>query len=405
MAISQSPVKLNAEKIFKKAMLAYNANNKQQAEKLFRKILRKNTMHLDANFMLGNLYAINGNLKDALKYLKQAAIIKPDSIQVINNLANVLRLLGKNEEALSQYARVLQMNPGFTAAIQNIAFCNFKLKRYDEAIKYFMQHLQTQPNDADSLLALGEIYLETNETSKAIETLRACKESGSKDISQIELLLAKLGDSPLPDCYPLDMTISTYKDKARNWDNDAMRPDHHYQGPQLVETALNQHLSVNSNLTILDLGCGTGGCAPFLKPLSKRLIGVDVSPDMLAVAKEKNIYDELIKSDMYSFLNTTTESFDLITAAGVFILIGYLDTYFHQVERVLSPGGLFVLTLYKGDKGVTLRHNLHFAHSRNYVLETAEKTGMLIEMLEEVIHETDNNIPQEGFIVVLKKPS
>ena len=106
MAFPQSPDK--TEKIFKKAMVAYNANNQQQAEDLFRKILRKNNRHLDANFMLGNLYAMNGKPKIALNYLKQAASIKPDSVQVLNNLGNVFRILNKNEEAVLQYSKVLE---------------------------------------------------------------------------------------------------------------------------------------------------------------------------------------------------------------------------------------------------------------------------------------------------------
>lgn len=400
MAFPQTPDK--TEKIFKKAMTAYNAN-KQQAEDLFRKILRKNDMHLDANFMLGNFYAMNGKPKSALKYLKQAASIRPDSVQVLNNLGNVFRILNKNEEAVLQYSKVLEIDPGFTAAIQNLGFCNFKLKHYDEAIKYLNQHLELEPNHVDSLLALSEIYVKIEEPEKATELLKRCKKLGVGDLNRVELLLAKLGDAPLPERYPVDMTVSTYKDKAENWDNDAKRQDNQYRGPQLVEEAINRCLSVNSDLNVLDLGCGTGGCAPFLRPLSKHLTGIDLSPEMLAVAQKKKIYDELNEIELGSFLTTTKESFDLVTAAGVFILIGSLDASFCQVEKVLSADGLFVLTLYKGDSGVSLRHNLHFAHGRDHVLAASDKAGLRIEMLEEVTHETDNNIPQSGFIVVLKK--
>lgn len=399
----QSHTKSNAEKIFKKAMAAYNADNQQQAEKLFKKILSKNMMHLDANFMLGNLYAMNGKLQSAFKYLTQAARIKSDSIQVLNNLGNVLRLQNKHEAALLEYSKVLNFDPGFSPAIQNTAFCHFKLQRYDEAVNFLKQHLQINPDDIDSIMVLAESYIALKQSDKAITALKSAKQLNSADLKRIDLMLASLGAVPLPECYPPELTLANYKEKAKSWDEDALRPDNHYRGPQLVEEALSHFLSINNDLIVLDLGCGTGGCAPFLKPVAKRLLGVDLSPEMLAVAAKKNIYDELIECDLESFLSTTEESYDLITAAGVFILIGALENAFIQINKVLTDGGLLALTLYKGNAAVSLRHNLHFAHSRDYVRETAEKSGLQIELLEEVIHETDENIPQAGFIVLLKK--
>ena len=399
----QSHVNPNADKLFKKAMTAYNAGKRQQAEKLFKKILSKNTMHLDANFMLGNLYAMNARLQSAFKHLKQAARIKPDSIQVLNNLGNVLRLQNKHEEALLEYRKVLNFDPGFSPAIQNTAFCNFKLQHYNDAVKFFKQHLQANPDDIDSLMALAESYIKLEQHEQAIGVLQKCKHSDAADLSRIELLLASLGAAPLPERYPSELTLGNYKDKAKNWDADARRPDNHYRGPQLIEDALSTFLAEQSNLSIVDLGCGTGGCAPFLRPAAKRLLGVDLSPDMLALAAGKKIYDELIESDLENFLSSTSDTYDLITAAGVFILIGDLQAAFIQVHKVLAANGLFALTLYKGEDGVSLRHNLHFAHSRDYILEMAENSGLQVELLEEVIHETDENVPQTGFIVLLKK--
>ena len=54
-------------------------------------------------------------------------------------------------------------------------------------------------------------------------------------------------------------------------------------------------LEPSKRLDVLDAGCGTGLCGPLVAPYARRLAGVDLSEGMLAHAKEKNVYDELIE--------------------------------------------------------------------------------------------------------------
>ena len=52
-----------------------------------------------------------------------------------------------------------------------------------------------------------------------------------------------------------------------------------------------------SALDILDAGCGTGLCAPLLKPYARVLAGIDLSGGMLVRARARGIYDELIEGE------------------------------------------------------------------------------------------------------------
>ena len=49
---------------------------------------------------------------------------------------------------------------------------------------------------------------------------------------------------------------------------------------------------------ILDLGCGTGSLAKFLRPYSKKLVGIDLSSDMLIKAEKTELYDSILKRDV-----------------------------------------------------------------------------------------------------------
>lgn len=60
-----------------------------------------------------------------------------------------------------------------------------------------------------------------------------------------------------------------------------------------VEDAILRHLSGTPIQQLLDAGTGTGRMLELLAPLAKRAVGVDVSPDMLAIARDKLMRAEI----------------------------------------------------------------------------------------------------------------
>ena len=63
---------------------------------------------------------------------------------------------------------------------------------------------------------------------------------------------------------------------------------------------------------ILDVGCGTGLCGALLSPYARRLVGVDLSDRMLDQARERNIYDELVKGELTAYLDGCRDAYDVI---------------------------------------------------------------------------------------------
>src|ERR1700742_1338768 len=54
-----------------------------------------------------------------------------------------------------------------------------------------------------------------------------------------------------------------------------------------VETAIAQHLTARPIENFLDAGTGTGRMLELIAPHAKRAVGVDVSPDMLGIARDR----------------------------------------------------------------------------------------------------------------------
>jgi demethylmenaquinone methyltransferase/2-methoxy-6-polyprenyl-1,4-benzoquinol methylase len=108
-------------------------------------------------------------------------------------------------------------------------------------------------------------------------------------------------------------------------------------------------LSLNKGDCVIELGCGTGLNFSFLmEKIGKegRLIGVDLTPGMLDIAKEraeragwKNI--ELIQSDIavYEF----PENVNGVLATGLFGYIAEYDRVIKVASKSLLPGGHLVI--------------------------------------------------------------
>lgn len=94
---------------------------------------------------------------------------------------------------------------------------------------------------------------------------------------------------------------------------------------------------------ILDVGCGDGHFASLLFPEGAD-VGVDPSPASVAEASTRGVYRDLIVASACR-LPFPDESFSTVISNCVMEHIPDLDAALDEVARVLSPGGLFVLTV------------------------------------------------------------
>ena len=95
-----------------------------------------------------------------------------------------------------------------------------------------------------------------------------------------------------------------------------------------------------------DLACGTGRTGRWLKQQGvEQIDGLDLTPDMLAVAKGKGVYDRLIVADMRStpFMGAT---YDLAAEVLACEHIPDLGPLYLEASRILRPGGVFVIVGY-----------------------------------------------------------
>jgi predicted TPR repeat methyltransferase len=141
-----------------------------------------------------------------------------------------------------------------------------------------------------------------------------------------------------------------------------------YDIPGKLVAAIQAVTPANHRYDALDGGCGTGLCAPLLRPMARTLIGVDLSPKMLEQAAKRGLYDEIVLEEFTRFLDRSPARFDLVVAADVFIYFGEFDTIFKAAATAIRPGGLLVFSTESGpETGYCLLPSGRFAHAPDYV--------------------------------------
>ena len=106
----------------------------------------------------------------------------------------------------------------------------------------------------------------------------------------------------------------------------------------------------DTNARILDMGSGTGMVGDALHVLGYTNIdGLDMSQDCLDVAKEKNIYKNLIRGFMMSEnskdLGVKGNEYDAVICVGVFTIGHVTGKGLNDLAYVIKPGGLACFTI------------------------------------------------------------
>jgi len=105
-------------------------------------------------------------------------------------------------------------------------------------------------------------------------------------------------------------------------------------------------LATGATHTVLDAGCGTGLTGRCLRAAGYggRLLGIDLSPASLALAAQGEVYDSLEEADLQAPLPYADRSLEGIVCVGVLTYVPDVVAVWHEMCRVVRPGGVIVCT-------------------------------------------------------------
>ncbi len=350
---------------------------------------------------LGNLFCEVMEWEKAEKAYKKALEIQPFP-EAFNNLGNVLKDLGRLDEAVFSYQNAVSLNPGYAEAFNNLGNVLKLLNQLEEAKEAYDKAVEIWPEFSEAHYNLGILFKELGHWAAAEKEYRLATELDPSNHSAKHMLSALSGQSV--ETAPLEYVEGLFDRFAATFDEELVNKLS-YGTPELLKKMIDaENRGGNKFQNAVDLGCGTGLSGKAIRELSHRLIGIDASKKMLAVAGKKNVYDKLWQGEICETLFACKETFDLFFAADVFVYIGNLELIFEAINQRARKNSLFVFSTesHSGIEDFNLRITGRFAHSRNYINKIAHKTGFMIDRAESANIRKDKGKWIRGDLFILK---
>ncbi|HMO49265.1 MAG TPA: tetratricopeptide repeat protein [Rubrivivax sp.] len=377
---------------------------------------------------------------EALAELEAVLADEPQHLDAWCHRAAALAELGRDADALACADHVLAHDAQQPQAWYRRGLALERLRRFDEAGAAFERLLALQPQHVEAWFRLGQML----QRQGRLEAALACQDKvvalapahaaawsqrgsllealGRRDdaVAAYEQAMALGADAELhrfhiaslrggsgagsPPAPPRAYVQGLFDDYADGFDQHLVGVLGYRGHRQLVAPL--PALQPGGFAAALDLGCGTGLCGPLLRPMVRRLDGVDLSPAMLERAAALGVYDQLHCAELAEHLAHSGARYDLVLAADVFIYVGELQAVFAGVMRVLQPGGLLCFTVEQADdaRQVVLSAQRRYAHSLPYLRTLAQRHGLqLLQALQQPIRQQQQQAVG-ALYVVLRRP-
>ncbi|MCG5219984.1 class I SAM-dependent methyltransferase [Streptosporangium sp. KLBMP 9127] len=128
-----------------------------------------------------------------------------------------------------------------------------------------------------------------------------------------------------------------------------------------------------------DLGCGTGRTGAWLRRNGVASIdGVDLTPEMLAVARTRGVHDRLIKADVRD-TGLDSGAYDLVIASLVDEHLPDLRPFYAEAWRLAEPGGACVVLAFHPHFIMTSGMPTHFTGGSGEPIAIATHVHLLSE--------------------------
>jgi predicted TPR repeat methyltransferase len=346
-----------------------------------------------------------GRLDESVVAFRQAIALDPSHVNAYNNLGVLLRAKGETNDAEAAYRTAIAIDPEHKDVHHNLGILLYGQRRMKEAVASFCRVITLDPRHAQALRLLVLCHCTIGEFDRAVEICeRWVREEPDSPLARHTLAACSGRDVPsrASDAY----IEAVFDGFAASFDVKLAKLM--YRAPDLVAAMLaDSGVERAQALDVLDAGCGTGLCGPLLADYAARLVGVDLSARMLDQARDRDVYDELVKGELTEFLRSCADSFDVIVSADTLVYFGALEEVIAAAAGALRPDGYFVFTVEElvgaaDNAEYCLKPHGRYNHARAYVERLLASAGLRAVIARAELR-LEAGVPVEGLVVRAEK--
>ena len=385
-------------------VLHHQIGNSDVAVAHVTKALELDPSYADGWNNLGNIYRETNQYDAALRAYERAVEIVPRHADAWNNIGVMRSGRGEYADAMHAYARAVEMDPKHLAAWQNRGSLAARVEQFDASIAAYRRAIELRPGDTRAYSGLSRALYRAGRTDEAVAVYHEWL-AVDPDNAVARHMLAACTGAAAPERASDNFVRDTFDAFAGSFDQvlDGLG----YRAPALIGEFLDRVVSAaDVELVIADAGCGTGLCADFLRRRATRLVGVDLSPGMLARARARKAYDELIESELAAWLAGRSGEFDLIVSADTLCYFGALEQVVAGAASALRPGGRVVFTVERAAADVPDYHlepTGRYSHAENYVRQMLAAARLESIAVERVVLRRERGHEVQGLLASARR--
>ena len=167
---------MNLQDRIQAALALHHQGKLEEAEQIYRDVLRLDAGNFDALHLLGVMAYQNHRYEQAVDLMSRAIKSNPTVPFAYANRGNALKALNRTGEALASYTRAAQLNPGdadlhfnIGMAMQDMGRLNEAVAGYDKAIALKPDFAEAYNNRGNALKAAGRFEEAAASLAKAIQ--------------------------------------------------------------------------------------------------------------------------------------------------------------------------------------------------------------------------------------------
>jgi predicted TPR repeat methyltransferase len=385
------------------------AGRLEEAEAQYRRAIESNGADVEARLNLGIVLHDRGRLVESAEVLGQLVADRPENAAAWVYLARAIAPQGYGWEAHQAIARAMKGKPD-TETLLAASRLLMSLHHIPEADKASKRAAELSPQSAAAWIQRGQILTLRGRKPDAVAAyLKALAIEPKNAVA--EFFLAAMGTKGIPVAgAPAEYVRSLFDGYAERFES-LLVGSLKYQTPVMLAEMLAGWLgraagelprNTPRTMVMLDAGCGTGLCGAWMAQYRGKLIGVDLAPLMIAKARERKVYDELVAGDIVAELGKRAGELDLVVAADVLVYLGDLTNLFGAVAGALRPGGMFAFSVEAAADGeFRLLATQRFSHSMAYLRRLAFLNGLTVNVTREAVIRQEKGEDVKGYLMLL----
>lgn len=261
---------------------------------------------------------------------------------------------GQWKDAAFRFRVAIYLEPGFTQAHYNLGCCQLRLGQRAAARNSFLTVLKQAPHHTDATFMLSAV------------------DPGAVPLDR------------RPQRMPMVMVQQFFSGMAPRY--DAVEANNNYQGARLVYDVVKPLLAKTQDITLIDLGSGTGIASRPWRPIAREMIAVDAVPAMAAEARQVKLadaplFERVLEADILDAAEAGIpfSVADVILCVNTAQFLGNLQPLLAALGERMKPGALLALTIEPFAASAGFGVNIdtgRFGHHPDYVKLTARNAGL-----------------------------